>query len=588
MPASLLLLNPSPPRRRLRKNAWSHRAHKFSGRSRRTMAGVVLPSRKNPGKRYRGAGHGNTQVSKKETVRRRKLRARLAKKFGAHRSAALGKGHQVSGRRSGRSNPTVRIVVEAPSKTRVSHGKRAGVKKMTKKRRSAKQKAWAKKFGKKFGGAKKHRKNPRRKKHHAKRSNLHKKKRRKHRKSRKNPSRAQVKSTMSKHYPKSGAMHGPTRDTLTKHQKRVKAGKKAARTRKRNLAAKKGHKKSHKKYAKRAKSHKKHYKKSKFTRRIKSLGHKIKRTKKYARRKNISKKRRKAARQMGGVYRARRSALSVRRSLARGGVGGKYARAHGITRVNPSLAGLKTDLITLAPFAVAGIGSLIGLWMVSPKVTSMIPAQVTSYIPVSVQPFVPAIGSGILSVLAYWLLRKSKSPMLNKAASGALLGGLSAAALQTLVAWSVPNPQAGTTLPDGSKAPDMISMAKNLGLPLGEFVGVSGYITSASGQQIAVNGLGEFVGVSGSLVDASGQRIAVNGFGDYVPGEVGLGGGGIFSNSGSKSSLGRLGMAYDGNSNQDPGGREWSHGLSDETSAAEILDGDDEEGSLSGDIFGDN
>jgi hypothetical protein len=126
-----------------------------------------------------------------------------------------------------------------------------------------------------------------------------------------------------------------------------------------------------------------------------------------------------------------------------------------------------------------------------------------------------------------------------------------------------------------------ISLAKKLGLPIGEFVGVAGYIESASGQMIAVNGLGEFVGVSGgSLMLSSGQRVAVNGFGDFVNETVGLSGSGSIFN---ESSLGRIPNMSD--EQDDSMGREPGHGLGEEIDAEDVLNLA-EGGSLSGDIFG--
>jgi hypothetical protein len=544
MPASLLLLNPSPPRRRLRKNAWSHRANGFPGHSRRTMAGRVISATRSRGR---------------------------------------------SGRKSGRKNPTMRLVIETGAPVRVSRSAgRAGVKKMAKKRRSAKQKAWAKKLGKRFGGNRKGkaRKNPHRK--------AHRKAHRKSRKARRNPRPQTLAIRAAKSRAAAAAAAaavpvkkaGKKKSKARKHSKRSKARKHSKRSKARKHPKRSKARKSHPKRRRSMKRRVKRGAGGQFLARIKSTGRSAKKYSSYSRRRNVKRGMRRRAAERGRVVRSRRSALIVRRSLARGGAGGKYARAHGLTRVNPSMAGLKTDLITLLPCMGVGIASLVGLsWVGATQITmlvSKLPESVKKAIPASVQPFLPAIGTGILSVVAYAMLRMSKNAKLQRCSAWALAGGLGAVTLQVLA-----NVQVDDALPAGQAGPPMkISLGKKLGLPLGEFVGVSGYVTSASGQELAVNGLGEFVGVSGSLMDASGQRIAVNGFGDYIPGEVGMGGG-IFERAGTKSSFGRLGAAYDGNPSQDAQGREWSHGLSNETSAEDILDGDDEEGSLAGDIFGD-
>jgi hypothetical protein len=266
---------------------------------------------------------------------------------------------------------------------------------------------------------------------------------------------------------------------------------------------------------------------------------------------------------------ARRSALAVkRRSLRRGWAGGAYARSHGLTRVNPSMSGVAKDLMALLPEVGAGVGSLVLMAVVGNKVVEKLPDSVKAKVPESVKPWVPTITTGILSAVAYGALRMSKSTKLSKLSVPVLIGGAAATAMHAMVAIKVK---------DGTGE---ISLAKKLGLPMGEFVGVSGYV-DVNGQMVAVNGLGEFVGVSGLMTDASGQRIAVNGLGEYLHQDVGLGaaGDGIFSRS-------SLGMLPDGSAAQEAGmGREWSHGLSEEVGAESILD--EGEGTLSGSIFDD-
>lgn len=267
---------------------------------------------------------------------------------------------------------------------------------------------------------------------------------------------------------------------------------------------------------------------------------------------------------------ARRGALAVkRRSLSKKWAGGSYARSHGLTRVNPSMSGVAKDLMALLPEVGAGVGSLVLLAFVGNKVVEKLPDSVKSKVPESVKPWVPTISTGVLAAVAYGALRMSKNAKLSKLSVPVLIGGAAATALHAMVAIKVKGA-------DGQQ----ISLAKKLGLPMGEFVGVSGYV-DVNGQMVAVNGLGEFVGVSGMMTDASGQPIAVNGLGEYLHEQVGLGsaGEGIFSRS-------SLGMLPDGSAAQEAGmGREWSHGLSEEVGAESILDEDG--GSLSGSIFDD-
>jgi len=351
----------------------------------------------------------------------------------------------------------------------------------------------------------------------------------------------------------------------SKGRKRRRAAKKAAATRARNKAKAKAKSKSKSKTA-HSKAYKKRYqslllKGRRLTNRIQRLSSAAK---------QATGKKRSALRAKVSAARARKSALSVkRRALDRRWPGGKYARTHGLTRVNPSLSGVAKDLMALLPEIGAGVGSMVGMAVIGPMVMNKLPDSVKSKVPESVKPWVPAITTGVLAAVAYGALRMSKSGKLSKMSVPVLIGGAAATALHAMVA---------IQMKDASG--QQISLAKKLGLPMGEFVGVSGYV-DVNGQMVAVNGLGEFVGVSGTMLDASGQQIAVNGLGEYLNQEVGLGaaGDGIFS----KSSLGAL---PDGSAAQEADmGREWSRGLSEEVGAESILE--EGEGTLSGSIFDD-
>lgn len=527
MPAQLLLVNPSTPRRRL--GNWGetlHRAPGFSGlsrypysgfsyansaprrrrRTRRNAAGAVaaVVSRRNPKKKRRaskprkGAKHMarkkvNSHAKKVKAYMRKHPRATLAK---ASKAVARGR------KRRSRRNPsrTSRIA------------------------KVMKQKGW---------------------------------------------SPQQVEAVLASRKAGIQAKWDARKAKREAKRKRSAAAKKAAAARARNARkgskGRKGRKAAHRRMSRKYNKRKARalaLKGSRLTKRIKRTTAMIGSAK--------SKKQKAKLRARRKAMVARRSALAVkRRSLRRGWAGGAYARSHGLTRVNPSLSGLTKDLMGLLPEIGAGVGSLVGLAFVAQMVGSKLPDSIKAKVPTSVVPWVPTITTGVLSAVAYGALRMSKSTKLSKLSVPVLIGGAAATAMHAMVAIKVQGP-GGT----------QISLAKKLGLPMGEFVGVSGYV-DVNGQMVAVNGLGEFVGVSGLMTDASGQRIAVNGLGEYLHQDVGLGaaGDGIFSRS-------SLGMLPDGSAAQEAGmGREWSHGLSEEVGAESILD--DGEGTLSGSIFDD-
>lgn len=542
MPAQLLLVNPSTPRRRL--GNWGetlHRAPGFSGLSRYPYSGFSYANpapRRRRRKRRNAAGAVAAVVSRRNPKKKRRASKPQRKR-------------------------TRRIVRRARSK---------GVKHMaTRRRRKKKVNSHAKKVKAYM------RKHP--KATLAKASKAVARGKGRKRRSRKNPSRS---SRIAANMRKQGATPEQIEAALGHRKARIQAKwNKGSKGRKRSRAAKKGWAKRRKKgYRKSAKRHTRrasHRRMSrKYRRRARALALKgrrltkrIKRTSAKIRATKSPRKRAKLRARRKAMV-ARRGALAVkRRALKRGWAGGAYARSHGLTRVNPSMSGVAKDLMALLPEVGAGVGSLVLMAVVGNKVVEKLPDSVKAKVPESVKPWVPTITTGILSAVAYGALRMSKSTKLSKLSVPVLIGGAAATAMHAMVAIKV-------KAADGTQ----ISLAKKLGLPMGEFVGVSGYV-DVNGQMVAVNGLGEFVGVSGMMTDATGQRIAVNGLGEYLHQEVGLGaaGDGIFSRS-------SLGMLPDGSAAQEAGmGREWSHGLSEEVGAESILD--EGEGTLSGSIFDD-
>lgn len=548
MPAQLLLVNPSNPRRRL--GSWGetmHRAPGFSGLSRYPYGGFSYANPA-PRKRRRKA-KVKSYRSKHGTAARKPKRKR---KFGGSLRAGPVRRHSnwISG-----SEPR-----QNPKKRRKAHGAKQMARRRKKKVNSHARKVRA--------YMKKH-----------PRSTLGKASkavsRGKGRKSRKNPSRT---SQIAKAAKKAGWSKQQTEAVLGQRKSAIQAKwdarkrkRKAKAARKAAAAARK--RKGGKKGSRRRVSHRGN---KKLHQRVRALAMKGSRlTKRIGRTssmiaKSSSKEQKAKLRAKRKSMVARRGALAVkRRSLRKAWAGGQYARTHGLTRVNPSMSGVAKDLMALLPEIGAGVGSLVGLAFVAQMVGSKLPDSVKAKVPTSVVPWVPTITTGVLAAVAYGALRMSKNAKLSKLSVPVLIGGAAATALHAMVAIKVKGP-------DGAQ----ISLAKKLGLPMGEFVGVSGYV-DVNGQMVAVNGLGEFVGVSGMMTDASGQPIAVNGLGEYLHEQVGLGsaGEGIFSRS-------SLGMLPDGSAAQEAGmGREWSHGLSEEVGAESILDEDG--GSLSGSIFDD-
>ncbi len=242
------------------------------------------------------------------------------------------------------------------------------------------------------------------------------------------------------------------------------------------------------------------------------------------------------------IMRARARALSLHsRSLRRrkrGSKGGlspsakRMLRASGLMKVNPSVSSVFKDMAVLLPQAGFTIGGMALTAMGSTKILSVLRSKAPS-IPGINSIHAPAVLSALLGCGGYVALRMigSKSgalaTFLNKMAPGVFVGGLAAAALHTL---SAVKDATGQTL------------GKRIGLPIGEYV-VGEYV------------VGDYT-VGQNQIDVDGSQVRLNGLGS------------IFRDN----TLGAL-----------PDPREGARGTRGELHMRDLLDA--EEGSLAGSIF---
>lgn len=235
----------------------------------------------------------------------------------------------------------------------------------------------------------------------------------------------------------------------------------------------------------------------------------------------------------------------------------EYMRAHGLTRVNPSLGGMGKDLMVMLPQAGVFLGSMAGVSWVGTKLSDMLMGvkYVQQDAPQMVRDVLPSLSKLLVAGAAYSAARMW--PQTSKWAGPIFFGGLAATAVQALFDWRV-----------GEKA---LPLGSQFGLPLGEYVGVSGDV-NVMGRQIAVDGFVE-AGGANIAVDGLGEYVGVSGLGEYVgPDQYSIQGAGIFEGS-------TLGEASQLNEGRQPY-RAWNE-------APSVLDevGDAEGGSLSGSIF---
>ncbi len=211
-------------------------------------------------------------------------------------------------------------------------------------------------------------------------------------------------------------------------------------------------------------------------------------------------------------------------------MGASTLRKYGLTRVNPSPKGVLKDLWSLAPelgvAILAGLGVAVGGLKLA-----------TEWLPDSVKnlwkgkddaetaaraAYVPVVGGILMAVAGYFGLRMY--PKVSKYAAPVAFGGVAGVMFHALTAVHVKGK-------DASGAEVEMTLGKRLGLPIGEYVSVAGYVDVGGGRMMSVNGIGEYVSVAGihrmALPGGTSMRYegSLNGLSEYVDDPVGLSGG---------------------------------------------------------------
>lgn len=249
------------------------------------------------------------------------------------------------------------------------------------------------------------------------------------------------------------------------------------------------------------------------------------------------------------VHRARVAGIRARLS----GASSKVLRQYGLTRVNPSPMGILKDVGALAPQLGVAALAFLGVAVAGPKLIAALPQSIKdlwkSDDPAKTETrvaYAPVVGGVLVAIAAYFGARMY--PKTSKWAAPVAFGGVAGAMLHALTAVKV-----ATSSTDATK----ISLGKRLGLSIGEYVSVAGYVDVGGGRMMSVNGLGEYVSVAGihQMSLPGGQSMRYEGsLGEYVLDPVGLSGG-IFPSSGS------LGELVDHTSSQVPLKRDPMWGL---------------------------
>ena len=195
----------------------------------------------------------------------------------------------------------------------------------------------------------------------------------------------------------------------------------------------------------------------------------------------------------------------------------KSARAMGMTkgaRKNPGgiLGFMKqevSDFMSLAPSIAVQLGTMAAIGFASSKASEQIRKRATAG--GAMDKYAGAISSGAITIAAFAAMKMMKNEKSKAFTLPVLFGGMAATLVQVLAAVKVKPAKSAAIQAD-------ISLGQRLGLPIGEYTAVSGYL-DVHGRRIAINGMGEYVDQPLGALDIHQGRYkegTVVSMGDYV------------------------------------------------------------------------
>lgn len=220
------------------------------------------------------------------------------------------------------------------------------------------------------------------------------------------------------------------------------------------------------------------------------------------------------------IHRTRGSALRLQKAARKGALSKRQKmmlRRHGLMRVNPSLKGITQDFVGLLPKAGVTVLATAGMAWGGQKLGDKLKGM--KWMPEAVKPFAVPVATGGVTVGAFYAASMIKP--LVKFRDAIMFGGLAAVAVHTLAAVKAKG-----------AAGNEISLGAKLGLPImlqpavpatsegvGEFVSIGDYIPQSLGRHYGEH-LGDFVAIDGvgeapsPYLDVDGTEIRLNGIFD--------------------------------------------------------------------------
>ena len=254
------------------------------------------------------------------------------------------------------------------------------------------------------------------------------------------------------------------------------------------------------------------------------------RPKKAAKAKKASRRRRpkKAAKAAKKAARRRRPKKAAKNKMSRRS--SAAARAMGMmkgARKNPAgildfLKGEARDMMAIAPSVAVQLGTIAAVGFAASKASEQIRKRASAG--GALDKYAGVISSGAITLAAFATMKIAvKSEKVKQFTLPVLFGGMAATLVQVLAAVKV-EPKKIEGQPAPATPPQKISLGQRLGLPIGDYMALSGFV-DVHGRPVAVNGIGDYVPQALGEIELSrgpyGEGTVVTPMGDYVPQALG-------------------------------------------------------------------
>jgi len=315
--------------------------------------------------------------------------------------------------------------------------------------------------------------------------------------------------------------------------KRSAAAKKAARTRKRNQALKAQKRKAaakkrkspvkskaRKSTARKSTARKSSKRRAAPRRRQRSMAVIVRRLADAQRGVRRSKAKRSRTR---AIHRTRASALRLQKAQRRGQLSPgqrRLMRRHGLTRVNPSLGGAMSAFMDALPNVGIGLVATAGAAVLGQKLGDML--KKPEWIPAAAKPFMVPVATTGVTLGAFIAASMSSSAKVQSLRQPILIGGMAAVLVHLLSSIKGGQNEAGQEISLGRKLG--LPIALQSPAPIGSYVAIGEYIPQSLGRHYGEQ-LGRYVSIGAApnpYLQVDGAEVRLNGYGQETFPEFGI------------------------------------------------------------------